>query len=128
MARQNSVSNGKNKRLLEKLSNKLDHSALKGIFNPLLEQYFGVRRKKDQEPTKEHINLATSVQSAFEESLQQILKPAIENYPEIKKLVITGGCALNVTANGNLLRSNQYLCQLNQKLFGDPSLILLKRD
>ena len=31
---------------------------------------------------------------------------AVEQYPNIRKLVITGGCALNVTANGKLISSN----------------------
>ena len=54
-------------------------------------------------PTQKHLNIASSVQSAFETTLQHIVKSAVEKYPRIDSLVLTGGCALNVTANGKLL-------------------------
>ncbi len=79
------------------------HSALQGDFHEKLSSLFGPKRFADEKPTQEHINLATSVQSAFETCLQHILSPVLKNYPDIRKLVITGGCALNVTANGKLI-------------------------
>lgn len=84
------------------------HSALRDKFNEKLISLFGKKRKFDDVPTQSHINLACSVQAAFEECLIHILKPAIKEYPHLKKLVITGGCALNVTANGKLLDCNLF--------------------
>jgi carbamoyltransferase len=84
------------------------HAALNNEFHPGLESMFGPRRMPDSIPTEDHINLASSVQIAFEEALKHILKPAKKNYPNIEQLVITGGCALNVTANGKLLLNKEY--------------------
>ena len=81
------------------------HSALKGEFNKELVKMFGNKRKVNELPTKTQINLASSVQAAFEDCLKHILEPALQRYPHIKKIVLTGGCALNVTANGKLLTS-----------------------
>ncbi len=84
------------------------HAALHGDFNPILAKLFCKKREKNEIPTVEHINLASSVQAAFEEAQLHILKPAIEKYPEIKCLVLTGGCALNVTANGKILDTKYF--------------------
>ncbi len=82
------------------------HSALKGHFNEEFFRLFGEKRSEDQTPSQDHIDIACSVQEAFEDCLKHILKPALKKYPNIKKLVISGGCALNVTANGKLISSN----------------------
>jgi carbamoyltransferase len=82
------------------------HSALNGNFNPSLVKYFGLPRDHKQEPTVDHINLATSVQAAFEECEKHILLWAKNKFPKINKLVVTGGCGLNVTANGKILDTN----------------------
>lgn len=79
------------------------HAALNGKFSSKMIELFGFPRKKNDEFSKLHTDLATSVQEAFEEALVHILKPALKSYPLIKKLVISGGCALNVTANGKLI-------------------------
>ena len=79
------------------------HAALKNRFNPNLEKLFGPKRKNNEKPTQNHIDLAASVQAAYEEALFHILKPAIEKHSQLRRLVISGGCALNVTANGKLL-------------------------
>mgnify|MGYP001382195426 CR=1 FL=1 len=81
------------------------HSALKGKFNQKLISLFGNQRLKDEKPTQDHIDLACSVQSAFEDCLIHILSPATKYYPKLNKIVLSGGCALNVTANGKLLKS-----------------------
>ena len=82
------------------------HSALRGIFSKEIIRLFGKKRSTNEEPSQMHIDLASSVQASFEEALNHILKPAFVKFPEIKKIVITGGCALNVTANGKLLSNN----------------------
>ena len=84
------------------------HSALIGIFNDEFISLFGPRRFSDEKPTENHLNLASSVQAAFEETLEHILKPVTINYPQIKNIVLTGGCALNVTANGKLIKSKTF--------------------
>lgn len=84
------------------------HAALRGQFDPRLQALFGPRRAPDETPTEAHVNLAASVQAAYEAALAHVLAPAREAYPELRKLVLSGGCALNVTANGQLLKSGLF--------------------
>ena len=79
------------------------HGARKGRFHARLEALFCPQRQPDEAPTQDHINLAASVQAAYEEALAHMLVPARANFPEITRLALSGGCALNVTANGKLL-------------------------
>ena len=82
------------------------HLALDNIFEPELEAMFCKKRSINSKPNKNHINLAASVQAAFEDALIHILKPVINK--NIKKLVLSGGCALNVTANGKLIKNKYF--------------------
>ena len=84
------------------------HLALQGRFKEELTELFGPGRIENSEPTQSQINLATSVQAAFEEAQQHVLQYAKKIYPNINKLVVSGGCALNVTANGKLLQSGMF--------------------
>lgn len=79
------------------------HAALKGQFPDRMAKLFGPRRAPDAPPTEAQIDLATSVQAAFETALAHVLEPARKTHPDLRRLVISGGCALNVTANGRLL-------------------------
>ncbi|WBU63656.1 carbamoyltransferase family protein [Paracoccus aerodenitrificans] len=79
------------------------HAALKGVFHPRLSELFSPPRAPDETPTKAHVDLAASVQAAHEAALKHVLQPAQDAYPELKRLALSGGCALNVTANGRLL-------------------------
>ena len=84
------------------------HAALLGSFSSELIEIFGTPRGNDEKPTEKHIDIASSVQAAFEETLIHVLKPVSIKFPEIKNLVICGGCALNVTANGRLLNALEF--------------------
>lgn len=84
------------------------HAALVDSFSSEMKLLFGEPRKKEENPSQHHIDLAASVQAAFEDALVHILSPMTLIYPSIRKLVISGGCALNVTANGKLLSSKMF--------------------
>ena len=84
------------------------HGALHGNFNKKLIRLIGYPRTNGEEPTDKHIDLASSVQAAFEEAQMHMVKWAKEMYPEIDKLVLSGGCALNVSANGKILSSKLF--------------------
>jgi carbamoyltransferase len=84
------------------------HAALKNEFSSELEKYFGPPRLENENPTETHMNLAASVQAAFEEALTHILRPVHAKYSDLRHLVITGGCALNVTANGKVLTTGWF--------------------
>ena len=59
------------------------HSALKGKFNKKFIS-FGNQRLEDEIPTQEHIDLACSVQAAFEDCLIHLLRPATKYYPQLE--------------------------------------------
>lgn len=84
------------------------HGALKGRFHPRLETLLCPPRAPDADPTEAHINLAASVQAAFEEALAHLTAPARAAHPGIRRLILSGGCALNVTANGKLLKAGLF--------------------
>lgn len=84
------------------------HSALKGVFSPEAERLLGPRRAPDADPTPAQIDLAASVQAVFEEAQQHILRPVRSANPDLGSLVVSGGCALNVTANGRILQSGLF--------------------
>ncbi len=84
------------------------HGAIRGQFDPRLEAMFGPPRAPDAAPTQAHINLAASVQAAFEAAQAHVLDHVRAEHPELRRLVISGGCALNVTANGRLLQSGAF--------------------
>ncbi len=79
------------------------HMALHGKFTKNLIELFGNPRGNDEEFTQNHKDIASSVQSAFEEILLHILSWAKSEFSEYKNLCLAGGCALNVTANGKII-------------------------
>jgi carbamoyltransferase len=79
------------------------HLALQGKFNKRMIAMFGPKRKSEDKPSKNHIDLASSVQYVFELAQQNLFKSIDNSKYSYKKLVLSGGCALNVTANGKLL-------------------------
>ncbi len=81
------------------------HLALRGVFSDPLTDMLCPPRARDATPTQDQINLAASVQAVFEEALKHIVADAQAQAPELRRAVLSGGCALNVTANGRLLQS-----------------------
>lgn len=84
------------------------HSAMKGWFSPETDRLLCPRRPADSEPTEAQVNLAASVQTVFEAAQQHVLKEVRREHPDLRRLVISGGCALNVTANGRLLQEGLF--------------------
>ena len=79
------------------------HMALSGKFTKKLTKIFGQPREASEEFTDYHMDIASSVQSAFEEVLLHIITWINKKYPEYENLCLSGGCALNVTANGKVI-------------------------
>ncbi|MFO0590425.1 MAG: carbamoyltransferase C-terminal domain-containing protein [Polyangiaceae bacterium] len=80
------------------------HAALEGRFPADLVRLLGEPRRPGEPFTDHHRDVAASVQSVFEEVLLDIVRWARGERPDLDRLCITGGCGLNVTANGRLLR------------------------
>ena len=84
------------------------HRALAGDFDPGLADLVGPPRAPDAEPDQDHLDLAASVQAAFEAAQRHLLAWGKAQAPQIDRLVLSGGCALNVTANGRILQSGLF--------------------
>lgn len=81
------------------------HRALENDFPDAMRELVGPPRGDKETPTEAHINLANSVQAAFEAAQRHILTWAKERCPDVDRLVLSGGCGLNVTANGRILQA-----------------------
>ncbi len=84
------------------------HRAQDGGFDPGLADLFGPPRAPEAAPAQSHLDLAASVQAAFEGAQRHLLGWARARHPETDRLVLSGGCALNVTANGRILQSGLF--------------------
>jgi len=81
------------------------HRALEGSFPEALAALVGPPRAPDEAPGEGHLALAASVQAAFEAAQQHLIAWARGAAPGAGRVALSGGCALNVTANGRLLQS-----------------------
>ncbi len=84
------------------------HSALKGRFNKKIIKIFGNPRKSNDPVTQVHMDIAASVQIVFEEILIDLLKFIKKSDFNSENLVLSGGCALNVTANGKIIEKKMF--------------------
>ncbi|MED5274903.1 MAG: carbamoyltransferase C-terminal domain-containing protein [Pseudomonadota bacterium] len=84
------------------------HAALRGVFSSELESKLGKPRQPNDKFNDHHHNIASSVQSAFEEIFFHMLVWAKEQEPNFENLYIAGGCGLNVTANGKVIKNKLF--------------------
>ncbi len=84
------------------------HRALEHSFPTALTELVGPPRAPDTAPSPGHLTLAASVQAAFETALLHLLAWGKSRHPDVHRLVLSGGCALNVTANGRLLQTGLF--------------------
>ena len=68
---------------------------------------FGEARKKDEKINQFHMDLASSVQYAYEDIFFTILNEANLN-GQYSNLSLAGGCALNSTANGKIIQNTKF--------------------
>ncbi len=74
------------------------------VSDKMAELFGGVRREPESRITKREMDLAASVQKVTEEVILRQARYAKQLRPDLEHLVLAGGCALNCTANGRLLR------------------------
>lgn len=79
------------------------HKALKNEFERIIYDSFPAPRLPNEKINQNHINLASSVQSLLEDIVIETLQDVKLSLPNEKNLVLSGGCALNVTLNGKIL-------------------------
>ena len=85
------------------------HSALRGKFGPEACRLLGEPRANEEADFIErHSKIAASAQAAFEEVVFDLARWAYEASGGIENLCVAGGCGLNATANGKLVRQGPY--------------------
>lgn len=85
------------------------HRALRGNFDGAFADHFGPARERSEEApfTDRHRDIAASAQRAFEEVVGD-LAVSLRRRTGLSRLVIAGGCGLNCTANGRILRDGVF--------------------
>jgi carbamoyltransferase len=71
------------------------------IYSDEWECLFGPARKPDEEISRKHEHIAASLQAVFEEAYFSFLNKLYKR-TKLKKLCLSGGCAMNSVANGKL--------------------------
>ena len=88
------------------------------LYNESLNGLLGPSRKKDEELTQMHKDIARSVQAMYEEAFFNLLNKLHEKY-QIDNLCLAGGCAMNSVANGKVYRNTPYKKVYIQSAAGD---------
>ncbi|GAF73629.1 unnamed protein product, partial [marine sediment metagenome] len=93
------------------------HDALTGHFSNESVKIFGKPRRGDDEPFNErHEKIASSAQAAFEEVVTDLALWTYKAGGNKKNICIAGGCGLNCTANGKILREGPF-----EKMYVPPA-------
>lgn len=83
------------------------HLARNGIFRKTTTDIFGEPRKKGEEVTKQHADVAASAQAVIEEAIFHLVNHLYEK-TKLDDLCMAGGVALNSVANGKLYRRTPF--------------------
>ena len=85
-----------------------DHIPFVGeLFTEYMEEQFGKKRKKEEELTQYHKDIAASVQRFTEELIFHVVNH-LQKRTGLKKLCIAGGVAQNSVANGKILANSDF--------------------
>lgn len=91
------------------------HLARNGIFRKTTTDIFGEPRRKGEEVTKHHADVAASAQTVVEEAIFHLVNYLYET-TKLDHLCMAGGVALNSVANGKLYRKTPF-----KKIFIQPA-------
>lgn len=84
------------------------HAALQGRFPSGLIELLGPPRAHGEPVTDRHREIAASAQAAFEAAVFDLVHWAKRQRPQVRQLILAGGCALNATANGKIVDSGLF--------------------
>ncbi len=88
------------------------------VFSKKLEELLGPARKKGEEITQRHKNIASSMQKRYEDVFFHILN-AVYNETKLPYLTLAGGCAMNSLANGKIFQKTPFKEVYIQPAAGD---------
>lgn len=77
------------------------------LYSDKLRELLGNPRDKDQKIESKHMNLAHSAQLMYEEAFFHLLNKLYNKYG-MKKLCLSGGCAMNSVANGKIYENTSF--------------------
>tara|TARA_A100001035_G_scaffold234773_1_gene198012 strand:- start:424 stop:2178 length:1755 start_codon:yes stop_codon:yes gene_type:complete len=97
---------------------KNDSPSVKPLFTNKLENLLGPVRKRGEDLTQRHKDLAHSAQAMYEEAFFHILN-SIHNKYKLDSVAIAGGCGFNSVANGKVLQNTPYKKLYVQAAAGD---------
>ena len=92
--------------------------AFSDLYSPQLAELLGPARKKENELTQRHKDLARSVQAMYEEAFFHLLNRLHERY-RVDALALAGGCGMNSVANGKVYRNTPFKRLYVQSAAGD---------
>ncbi len=99
------------------------HLARKGIFHKQTTDVFGAPRKKEDEVTKQHADVAASAQAIVEDAIFHIANRLYDE-TKVDALCLAGGVAFNCVANGKLLKKTPFKNIFVQPAAGDSGCAL----
>lgn len=88
------------------------------LFSPKLEELLGTARKKSDELTQYHYDVARSVQAMYEEAFFHLLNNLHRRHG-LDTLTLAGGCAMNSVANGRVYHNTPFKKLYVQSAAGD---------
>jgi carbamoyltransferase len=94
------------------------HLARNGIFRKTTTDVFGEQRRKGEEVTKQHADIAASAQVVIEEAIFNLLNHLYET-TKLDKLCMAGGVAFNCVVNGKLFNKTPFKDIFIQPAAGD---------
>ncbi|HYV27635.1 MAG TPA: carbamoyltransferase C-terminal domain-containing protein [Candidatus Eisenbacteria bacterium] len=77
------------------------------LYTPALDEFLGPARKKGEELTQTHKDIARSVQAMYEEAVFHLLNAIHKKY-RCDCLTLSGGCAMNSVANGKVYQQTPF--------------------
>jgi carbamoyltransferase len=94
------------------------HLARNGVFREATTDVFGKPRRKGEEVTKQHADIAASVQVVIEEAISHLVNHLFET-TRFDTLCMAGGVAFNCVANGQLFKKTPFKDIFIQPAAGD---------
>jgi carbamoyltransferase len=88
------------------------------IFSDKLIELLGPVRKKEEDLTQKHFDIAHSIQAMYEEAFFHLLN-VLHARHEVDDLCLSGGCAMNSVANGKVYRRSPFKRVYIQSAAGD---------
>jgi len=88
------------------------------VYSSKMEQVLGPARKREAPITKEHENIAASMQAMYEEAFFHLLNYVYDK-TKISVLCLAGGCAMNSVANGKIFDKTPFREVYIQAAAGD---------